>query len=87
MRKKNYKKGQIAYRRTMTLADKKKRSNQSLSSLRSNTLFMRHLLHEMPAKRRREIFILFGVCVFFMALVKSLPEIFTDELDMEKRMI
>ena len=66
------------------MADIKKRSSPS-SSVRSNYLFMRQLLQGMPAKRRRDIFMLFGVCVFFMALVKSLPEIFSDELDMEKR--
>lgn len=86
MRKKNYKKGQFVYKRTLTLADKKKRLNPS-STVRSNYLFMRQLLHGIPPKRRREFFILFGVCVFFMALVKSLPEIFSDELDLGKKMV
>lgn len=87
MRKMNYKKGQYVYRRTLTLADKKKRSNPSSSSARSNYLIMRQLFHGIPAKRRREIFMLFGVCVFFMALVKSLPEIFSEESDMGKKKI
>lgn len=81
MRKKNFKTRHYVYRRTLTLADIKKRSSPS-SSVRSNYLFKRQLLHGMPTKRRREIFMLFGVCVFFMALVKSLPEIFSEQLDM-----
>lgn len=84
MSKKNYKKGQYVYKRTLTLADKKKRSNPSSFTVRSNYLFMRQLLYGLPAKRRREIFMLFGVCVFFMALAKNLPEFFSDGLDMRK---
>ena len=77
----NFKTRHYVYRRTLTLTDIKKRSNPS-SSVRSNSLFMRQLFHGMPTKRRREIFLLFGACVFFMALVKSLPEIFSEQFDM-----
>lgn len=84
MRKKNYKKGQFVYRRTLTLADKKKGSNPSSSALRDRRL-MHYFLHGMPSKERMHICMLFGVCVFFMALVKGLPEIFSEESDMGKR--
>ena len=84
MRKKNFKKGPFVYRRTLTLADKKKGSNPSSSARRDRRL-MHYFLHGMPSKERMHICMLFGVCVFFMALVKSLPEIFSDELDMRKK--
>lgn len=85
MRKKNYKKGQFVYRRTLTLADKKKGSNPSSSSAQRDYRLMYYFLHGMPLKERMNICMLLAMCVLAMALGKCFPDKSNGESDMEKR--
>ena len=99
MRKKNYKKGQFVYRRTLTLADKKKGqvdaqsvgqrlhrgSKPSSSSAQRDRRLMRYFFYGMPLKERMNICMLLAMCVLAMALGKCFPDKSNGESDMEKR--
>ena len=85
MRKKNYKKGQFVYRRTLTLADKKKGSNPSSSSAQRDYRLMRYFFYGMPSKERMHICMLLAFCALAMALRKCFPDKSNGESDMEKR--
>ena len=85
MRKKNYKKGQFVYRRTLTLADKKKGSRPSSSSAQRDRRLMRYFFYGMPLKERMNICMLLAMCVLAMALGKCFPDKSNGESDMEKR--
>ena len=99
MRKKNFKKGPFVYRRTLTLADKKKGqvdaqsvgqrlhrgSKPSSSSAQSDRRLMRYFLYGMPSKQRMHICMLLAFCALAMALGKCFPDKSNEESDMEKR--
>ena len=99
MRKKNFKKGPFVYRRTLTLADKKKGqvdaqsvgqrlhrgSKPSSSSAQRDRRLMRYFLYGMPSKQRMHICMLLAFCALAMALGKFFPDKSNEESDMEKR--
>ena len=85
MRKKNFKKGPFVYRRTLTLADKKKGSKPSSSSAQRDRRLVHYFLYGMPSKQRMHICMLLAFCALAMALGKFFPDKSNEESDMEKR--